>query len=266
MIKELNKKPERTDTHVDNSQHTNKSPSVWRSDEPNPLPGQRYNQWTVVGDYRKEDISFKDRILARCDCGVQKKVNIGNMVYGLSKSCGHDQYISDPEVIARRKDLYENRIGEVFNGFTLQEFSRDDEDVVLTYTLTCPNGHDHNFECITSPSQKVKSDEFMCWCQLKDPVDRMRKRKDMTLQQIGDRMSRTRERIRQYEVQIKNKEPLKRKRYGRSDKEMMYDNNSFTMLADAYNLSERERYMWIDEILNGRFYEYDEPKRQEFMN
>lgn len=237
----------------------------WNSDHPEPLPGQRYNQWTVIGDYRKEVISFKDRILAQCDCGIQKKVSINNIVYGNSKSCGHDQYIADPEEIARRKHLFENRIGERFEGFTLQEFSRD-ENNVLTYTLTCPNGHDHTFKRKNTPTQTVKSDDFMCWCQIKDPIERMRKRKGMTLQKIGDRMKRTRERIRQYEVQIRNRIVLNRKRHGRSDREMIMDSNAFTMLANAYDLSEKERHMWVDEILNGTFYEYDEPKRQEFMN
>lgn len=242
---------------------TNPPIAGWNSVEPEPLPGQRYNEWTFIGDYRKIGWSYKDKVMARCDCGIHRAVHIGNVVYGRSKSCGHEQYIVDPETIAKRKDVYENRIGEMFGGFTLQRFKRDGE--MLTYTLTCPNGHDQVVEANGNPSQHVKTKGFGCWCEIQDPVDRMRKRKGLTLQEVGVKISRTRERARQYEVQTKELKALERKRHGRSNEDMLNDHNAFNMLAIAYDLSDRERYMWIDEILYQRFYEYDEPKRQEYL-
>lgn len=235
----------------------------WNSSHAEPVAGQTYNEWTIVGNYRKPNWSYKDKVMCRCSCGVHRPVHIGNVVYGLSKSCGHSQYDVNREAIAKRKDVYENRIGEIFDEFTLQRLHREGES--FHFTLTCPNGHDMKIRTQNTPSQHVKSKGFGCWCQIKDPVDRMRNRKGLTLQQVGDKLGRTRERIRQYEVQTKELKALERKRHGQSNEEMLNDHNAFNMLATAYELSERERYMWIDEILYKRFYEYDEPKRQDFM-
>lgn len=258
--------------HIEYILNQNKEPepeSNWNSEHPEPLPGQQYNDWTVIEDYRIKNKKKKDKIKARCACGVVKEVNMGNMIYGRSTSCGHNQYEISPEEVARRENVYENRIGEVFNGFTLQYFKRNgestDRSVLKTYVLTCPNGHDHRFTLQSDPSQKVQNDGFQCWCQIKDPVDRMRERKGLTLKEIGKKYNITREAVRQYEVRTKNKKALDKKRHGRSNIDMMNDDYSFNRLALAYNLSDKERLMWIDEILYNRFYEYDEPKRPEFL-
>lgn len=246
-----------------------KNKTTWNSSHPEPLPGQTYNEWTVIEDYRIKNKKMPDKIVVQCSCGNIREVNLNNLVYGRSRSCGHNQYIRTKEEILNRADVYENRIGEKFNGFTLTAYKRDrsfDTSCRKRYTLTCPNGHDHELYLKNDPSQVVYQENFRCWCQIKDPVDRMRERKGLTLQEIGDKFNITREAIRQYEVRVRNKKALNRKRHGRSNVDMMNQDYSFDRLAIAYNLTDKERLMWIDEILYGWFYEYDERKRPEYLN
>jgi hypothetical protein len=49
------------------------------------VPGARFGRWTVIG----EPESGKNRVaLCECDCGTQRKVVIGHLLNGKTKSCG----------------------------------------------------------------------------------------------------------------------------------------------------------------------------------
>lgn len=236
----------------------------WPSKHPEPLPGTVYNEWTVVEDYQESNKTLHDKILARCSCGEEREVWITNLIYSQSQSCGHDQYKEDRTEIEKRKNYYPNRIGEVIDGFTLQRFERN--DTLRTFTITCPNGHDHTRSLYSDPIAFIRHMDFKCWCQIDDPITRMRYRKGLSLREIGELFDLTRERIRQYEVALRNKKPLTKKRHGRTNEQMYLDDYRFQRLSIAFNLNEREQNMWIDEILYNRFYEYDEPKRMEFVH
>lgn len=47
--------------------------------------GQRFGRWFVLSDLPG---STQRRVVARCDCGSEKTVHIGNLISGMSRSCG----------------------------------------------------------------------------------------------------------------------------------------------------------------------------------
>src|SRR5699024_7276209 len=216
----------------------------WSSELPPPLPNTTYGEWTIIEDIRKKDKTVHDRIYAQCSCGKVSNVLISNLIYGLSFSCGHNQYIVDREEIESRKNYYPNRIGEIILGYELIAFERTGEN--RTFTIMCPNGHDHTITRRADPKSYIRANKFECWCLTEDPISRMRKRKGMTLDEIGKLYGLSRERIRQYEVDLRNKKPLSKKRHGRSNVEMYLDDYRFERLAIAYDLTEKEQRMWID--------------------
>ena len=54
------------------------------------LTGQRFNRWTVLHQAPRLDASSAKKVHWRCvcDCGIEAVVVSGNLVSGLSKSCG----------------------------------------------------------------------------------------------------------------------------------------------------------------------------------
>ena len=58
-----------------------------RGSNPENLSGRQFGHWTVI-----EHSAFTNRFwLCRCDCGVEREVNGGNLRSGVSQSCGHDR-------------------------------------------------------------------------------------------------------------------------------------------------------------------------------
>ena len=229
---------------------------AWRSEHPPPLPNDTYGEWTIIEDIRLDkERTVKDRIYAQCSCGEIRNVLISNLIYGHSTSCGHTHYIKDRDEIESRKNYYPNRIGEIIHGFTLEAFSREGDD--RTFTITCLNGHSHTLTKRADPKAYIQGNKFKCWCQIDDPISRMRHRKDLTLDEIGKLFGITRERVRQYEVELRNKKPLTKKRHGRSNEQMFLDDYRFERLSIAYDLSEYDQRIWINEIFHNTFYDYE---------
>lgn len=62
---------------------------MWKSKYPEPLPGTRFDEWTVIEDYRKENKKTSSKLRVRCSCGVEKDILINRLLHGGIKSCGH---------------------------------------------------------------------------------------------------------------------------------------------------------------------------------
>ena len=52
------------------------------------LKGQKFNRWTVICKSSKTNSFYNVLWVCRCECGIVRDVLSGNLVRGLSKSCG----------------------------------------------------------------------------------------------------------------------------------------------------------------------------------
>lgn len=162
---------------------------MWRSTHPEPLPNTTFNEWTVIEDYRVEDKPVKDILRVRCSCGVERDVLILNLINGYSKSCGHARYAKMAEMSRKGSHRYENRIGERFGNATLTAYTREPSGK-HTFVLTCENGHTTTFNNRHATPKAITTNGWVCWCQKNvGPLQRLRLRKDATLQDASHRLN-----------------------------------------------------------------------------
>lgn len=76
--------------------------------------GDKFGSWTALEEYTRDN----RRVLCRCDCGTERRVDVQSLIAGTSKSCGCLQR----KTVARKRaaDPYV-RAGEVFNRLTALE-------------------------------------------------------------------------------------------------------------------------------------------------
>ena len=76
------------------------------------LAGQKYNKYTLV----EFDSRLKGEIywLCKCDCGVEKVVNVRDVRRGKVKSCG----------CLKNRHIYENLVGQKFNRYLVQSLNK----------------------------------------------------------------------------------------------------------------------------------------------
>lgn len=216
-----------------------KHKDAWNSKYPEPLKGTQYNEWTLLEDHNGRVLT--EKMLMRCSCGVEREVVLHNVIVGRSKSCGHSQYenLLSREMIMSRSTVWENRIGEIINGFKLTKFKRHEETKDFLFTFECPNGHEETVLTKSTVSSYLKKKK--CWCEIKNPVSRMRGKVGLTLQDIGNIYGISREAARLYEEKTeKNKNEL--------TEDAFLEDYSFKRLADAYELTKKERIEWVREI------------------
>lgn len=233
--------------------HSHHARGAWTSKYEEPYIGKQYNEWTLLeGHNNKKTIG--DNFLARCSCGVEREVLLINLITGRSKSCGHAQYdyMFNEEFIYSRKNVYEQRIGEVFHGFKLLTFERYKETGDLYFEVACKNGHEHVYFSKNMPSDTLKNAK--CWCEEKNPVVRLRLKIGLTLEEVGQFLHVSKEAVRLYEKNLIEGQPL-RKKNNQSDVEKYLNNHSFKKLVSVYELTKEEQLFWIDEILNNKEYE-----------
>lgn len=55
----------------------------------NPLPGQVFNKFTVIGEASRRDTDNHRRFYCRCSCGHETIVGVSPLVHGIIKSCSY---------------------------------------------------------------------------------------------------------------------------------------------------------------------------------
>lgn len=223
---------------------------MWRSKYPEPLPNVTFNEWTVVEDYRASNKQMKDKLLVRCSCGIEKSVHIVNLLNGRSKSCGHILYANMSEISRRGKHCYENRIGEQFGTVTLTEYNSE-ANGKHSFAFTCENGHITTFKNMRSTPKSVSARGRVCWCQKESsPIQRIRLKKRITLQDAGKRLNVSRQCVKGYETQCETYgRKIARVRLSAGTDHRTYhhlvtklkESYAFAQLCTAYDLSEDEQ-------------------------
>lgn len=117
-------------------------------------PGDVFERWTVLEAAERTG----DRVLCRCECGVERRVNVGSLVQGTSKSCGCR--VHKVSRAAREHDTVYMQAGEVYGRLTILEdvaYCRDEarcrcecgnETVKVAMSLT--SGQTRSCGCLRS--------------------------------------------------------------------------------------------------------------------
>ncbi len=176
----------------------------WSSKYEPPTLGKTYGELTIIEDYRKPMKKLHDKIMVKCTCGVEKEVIINNLVNGRSTSCGCSiiRHLKKITTECRTNpSVYDEHIHKkgYFNGFTLIDYHDQDErdcrdHRLRTFTMECPNGHQHTTEN-TSSTPYSYTQTKVCWCMESNPLVRERRRNQLTLKEVGNYFGYTKQAI-----------------------------------------------------------------------
>lgn len=61
---------------------------MWKSNHPEPLPGHKFGQLTIVEDYTILNKKTPDKIVMHCSCGRERQLKIAPVIYGRTSTCG----------------------------------------------------------------------------------------------------------------------------------------------------------------------------------
>lgn len=80
----------------------------------NLIIGSKYGRWTILKEVPK--INGERYILCRCSCGREKVVNLKNVIYGKSLSCGclNSEIVSEKNRKNKKHGLYGSRIYRIW--------------------------------------------------------------------------------------------------------------------------------------------------------
>lgn len=210
---------------------------------PEPLPGTTFNDLTVIEDYRVHNKKTSEKIRVRCSCGVEKSIRISELIYGTVKSCGHRQFIRRAEYARKNKHCYVNRVGEMFGEFQLTDYEQAGNRK-HTFTLTCKNGHDIQFENTHKRPLEVSKRATLCWCQETHPLKRLRRKKGVTLRDAGQRLDITLQSIKGYEnrcITYGKQIASARDEHRPQAMTKLRESHAFKQLSKGYDLSADEQ-------------------------
>ena len=57
------------------------------------LPGQQYQEWTVISKDEYVNEHGSQFYICKCSCGVERSVRMSDLLNGSSKNCGHSRYV-----------------------------------------------------------------------------------------------------------------------------------------------------------------------------